>query len=1025
MNKLLNNLLGMYKQAKMKKSAMIIDEILDRKNGASYNPQDFYDYVSQQLDVLNSKDIATALDSGTEEDVKKALCEYIKLGEYNPAICDYINSVNWLEEEDVEKWFSIKLSDEQAKEFTKLLTENNIKNKSKKEGEEIRVSFFLLPSSIGVAQGLLAATLSKFPDKQAKLNKKAEEDLIEVGWGLYTNDEYEIEENALYGGGEIKEVNKSFWDKINKDIEKVEMWFLKDGYKQFFAKVRDEGHGKDNELGGTAWMTKQQIQDFIDRAERTDGNRYTIREEIGGINVPFDYDETLFFTLDIIVDEETLDNLNIESKRVSKNKKLSSKNTKLTKKAGWKVLTPKDLTEEVKDEFLKDSIKEYAGHVKKEDFYFVKGIKEKEDDQFSYEWEEGMFGEWGTNVKGEKWYSLTDLGDDWDYIYLIKEDKLYKMPNRESLTDFGVVSSKRVKLRKKAMRKKAFRKLCLKRAFHKTAGEFEEMMKLKSTDPKLISYLAKEFGVEESTISQYTDVSENAEELYNILEQQANKYGYEWDKFEYDEYGDRIDEDDFRGDPDDLEKAVEYLKNNIDKSMFKFEYVGQYEDNYLTFSVNEKLIPIEKPIIHITNYTKNYDISFFVESQKAKEEDKAEGIYTEDNLSILIRRTSDEILNEIVNYINVELPKKIEEQNKKQSSKAELVRKQADEKSERVKKDIEKVVSEMGKSLKVVFRDFGDGYKIGKKEIEDFIKGTGTQVKVLDSGEYILVSPSGKEQTLFNDDTLYIKDNDVYIKQPGMFPKKLASSTKKQATIKHENGVYNVYSESGKCLGKGYKTKEEAEKRLKQVEYFKNKNSSLSRKAYLQISKEMIEDALNVLQSQLSLYNKKYNTDEEIGKAEIEQKNKEYNFTKKWNYEYGNFINRHNDVFNKLYKNQISIEQAVEKINALEKQISNKRTSLKDIVISKMAKSLKDIPDSVKKNILSDLVYVILTGKGSFAYKTVAKKLETIIKDLGYGDKLKANEDGSLPTNEIVELISKEPKAMELAGKFANITRAF
>lgn len=145
----------------------------------------------------------------------------------------------------------------------------------------------------------------------------------------------------------------------------------------------------------------------------------------------------------------------------------------------------------------------------------------------------------------------------------------------------------------------------------------------------------------------------------------------------------------------------------------------------------------------------------------------------------------------------------------------------------------------------------------------------------------------------------------------------------KQATIKHENGVYNVYSESGKCLGKGYKTKEEAEKRLKQVEFFKHKSS------------------------------------------------------------------------------------------------------LKQVVISKMAKNLKDIPDSVKKNILSDLVYVILTGKGSFAYKTVAKKLEAIIKELGYGDKLKANEDGSLPTMEIVELISKEPKAMELAGKFANITRAF
>ena len=105
MNKLLNNLLGMYKQAKLNKKA--------------------------------------------EEDVEDV--------------------------EDIEKWFSVKLDNDQAKEFTKLLTENNIKNKSKKEGEEIRVSFFLLPSSIGVAQGLLAATLSKFPDKQASTIKKAEE----------------------------------------------------------------------------------------------------------------------------------------------------------------------------------------------------------------------------------------------------------------------------------------------------------------------------------------------------------------------------------------------------------------------------------------------------------------------------------------------------------------------------------------------------------------------------------------------------------------------------------------------------------------------------------------------------------------------------------------------------------------------------------------------------------------------------------------------------------------------------------
>lgn len=475
----------------------------------------------------------------------------------------------------------------------------------------------------------------------------------------------------------------------------------------------------------------------------------------------------------------------------------SSKNTKLTKKAGWKVLTPKDLTEEVKDEFLKGSIKEYAGHVKREDFYFVKGIKEKEDDQFSYEWEEGMFGEWRTNVKGEKWYSLTDLGDDWDYIYLIKEDKLYKMPNRESLTDFGVVSSKRVKLRKKA------------------------------------DYTKEEIEMINKEKEKQIECGEMIWKAKNAL------------------YGNKVEE---------CKEVVKQMPENC-KLNFVVNVKREGEDKYYKKEINEIFKVIPQSLIN----------------------------------------EADEILKENPNTLYVS-------EWYRKSSKAELVRKQADEKSERVKKDIEKVVSEMDKSLKVVFRDYGDGYKIGKKEIEDFIKGTGTQVKVLDSGEYILVSPSGKEQTLFNDDTLYIKDNDVYIKQPGMFPKKLAFSTKKQAekvltlkeaigkdesefknmedivdymnhlplnanksswtvegfggnsidvenlsngekatiklkknfnsryatrqnklfksaTIKHENGVYNVYSESGKCLGKGYKTKEEAEKRLKQVEYFKHKSS--------------------------------------------------------------------------------------------------------------------------------------------------------------------------------------------------------
>jgi hypothetical protein len=41
--------------------------------------------------------------------------------------------------------------------------------------------------------------------------------------------------------------------------------------------------------------------------------------------------------------------------------------------------------------------------------------------------------------------------------------------------------------------------------------------------------------------------------------------------------------------------------------------------------------------------------------------------------------------------------------------------------------------------------------------------------------------------------------------------------------IKKDKSGYKVVSEKGKNLGSGYKTKEEARKRLRQVEFFKHK----------------------------------------------------------------------------------------------------------------------------------------------------------------------------------------------------------
>lgn len=81
---------------------MIIDLILDRKDNEEafgedlYNSRDFY-YEIMNYDEIISGDISRAMDYGTENDVKKALCDYIDNNEYNPEIKQYIRSKEWLD----------------------------------------------------------------------------------------------------------------------------------------------------------------------------------------------------------------------------------------------------------------------------------------------------------------------------------------------------------------------------------------------------------------------------------------------------------------------------------------------------------------------------------------------------------------------------------------------------------------------------------------------------------------------------------------------------------------------------------------------------------------------------------------------------------------------------------------------------------------------------------------------------------------------------------------------------------------
>jgi hypothetical protein len=94
---------------------MIIDLILSRKDGrmdkypsvykdgkilmtTEYNPQGFYNQVMTYYRSFPNivEPIATALDAGTEQQVKKELSDYIVEQDYNHNIIKYINSVKWL-----------------------------------------------------------------------------------------------------------------------------------------------------------------------------------------------------------------------------------------------------------------------------------------------------------------------------------------------------------------------------------------------------------------------------------------------------------------------------------------------------------------------------------------------------------------------------------------------------------------------------------------------------------------------------------------------------------------------------------------------------------------------------------------------------------------------------------------------------------------------------------------------------------------------------------------------------------------
>ena len=79
---------------------MIIDVILDRYDNEKYgdydyNAHDFYYNIFEYGRI--GHDITRAMDGGTENDTRRALCDYVLKNGYNPKIIDYINNRTWLE----------------------------------------------------------------------------------------------------------------------------------------------------------------------------------------------------------------------------------------------------------------------------------------------------------------------------------------------------------------------------------------------------------------------------------------------------------------------------------------------------------------------------------------------------------------------------------------------------------------------------------------------------------------------------------------------------------------------------------------------------------------------------------------------------------------------------------------------------------------------------------------------------------------------------------------------------------------
>lgn len=106
--------------------------------------------------------------------------------------------------------------------------------------------------------------------KFVKVLKAKEDELFQIGWSL----EFHLDQNddfiPMY---EIAD------KKAQEDIDKITQWFLKEGYKQFFSGIREEGWD-DWGIGGSAWVTQEQLDECNDEGWRMGMGNFPMPQEL-------------------------------------------------------------------------------------------------------------------------------------------------------------------------------------------------------------------------------------------------------------------------------------------------------------------------------------------------------------------------------------------------------------------------------------------------------------------------------------------------------------------------------------------------------------------------------------------------------------------------------------------------------------------------------------------------------------------------------------------------------------------------